>query len=130
MLQSITWSQYFLVIGLTTLFYYVIIWLLLFKGKIAFLKNVRPFSPASSMGEDAPDEMMTTIQYALGELSPLFAGRRNRSELILTLHKQLAQYKGYDDKNFREAINQFISAESERQCSIRLGEDDLRAVWL
>lgn len=130
MLHSITWSQYFLVIVIATILYYLFTWFFFFKGRVASIKNTSPLFSGTSMGEDAPDEVMTHIQYVLDDLRPVFAGRHNRSELLMSLQRQLAKYKGEDDTNFREIINQFIAAESDKQCSIRLGEDDLRAVWL
>lgn len=130
MLQSISWSNYFLVIVIATILYYLFTWLVFFKGRVASLKNTSRLFSGTSISEDAPDEVMTSIQYVLDELRPLFAGRHNRSELLMSLQRQLAKYKDEDDTNFREIINQFIATESDRQCSIHLGEEDLRAVWL
>lgn len=130
MLQSISWSQYFLVISISTALYYLFIWLVFFKGRFAFYKYAPSFLSAPSQGEDAPDEVMVTVQFVVDELRPLFAGRRNRSELLLSLRQQLVKYRDYEPASFREIINEFISQESERQCSIRLSEEDLRAVWL
>lgn len=130
MLQSISWSQYCLVVGVTTIAYYLFVWAVFFKARLSFLQAIRPFHPAYSGGEDAPDEIMTTTQHVIDEIRNVFEGRQSRSELLLALQHQLTKYKDFEDIEFRTALNQFITAESERQCSIRLNEDDLRAVWL
>jgi hypothetical protein len=80
-------------------------------------------------GEDAPDEMMTTAQQVIGELRPLFDGRENKNELILAIRLQLKKYIDWEEPGFRDLINQFVASESETICSIRLSEDDLRALW-
>ena len=130
MLNSITWSQYCFAIGLATALYYLFIWIVFHKVRFSFLNDLGRFNTPGSLSEDAPDEVMSTIQHVLDELRPVFAGRRNRSELLMSLQGQLIKYKNLDDPVFRETVNQFISAESDRQCSIRLSEDDLRVVWL
>lgn len=130
MLRSISWSQYFLTICLATVLYYLFIWVVFFKARLSFLDGIRQINSPSPMVEDAPDEVMSTVQHVLDEVRPVFAGRCNRNELLMALQSRLAKYKNVDDPVFRDTINQFISDESERQCSIRLGKDDLRTVWL
>lgn len=132
MLQSITWSHYWLMISLATTLYYIFIWIVFFKARLSFLNlnSIRQIHSPTSVVEDAPDEVMNSVQYVLDEIRPEFAGRQNRSELVMALQGRLTKYKNVDDPVFRDMINQFISDESERQCSIRLGKEDLRAVWL
>ena len=131
MLHSISWSQYFLTISLATALYYLFIWIVFYKARLSFLNvnGIRQIHSPHSMAEDGPDEVMSTVQHVIDEVRSVFAGRSSRSELLMALQSRLAKYKDVDDPVFRDTINQFIADESERQCSIRLGEDDLRAVW-
>jgi hypothetical protein len=130
MLQSVTWSQYFLVICVATVLYYLFIWIVFFKARLSFLTDIGHFQFPSSTVEDAPDEVMSTVQHVIDEIRLSFSGHSNRSELLMALQQRLSKYKDVDDPVFRDTINQFIAEESERQCSIRLGKDDLRVVWL
>lgn len=90
------------------------------------LANIRTFSVH---GEDAPDEVMSTAQHIIDELRPLFQNAPGKNELLQSLKNKLKKYNQWDEPGFRETINEFISSESQSKCSIRLGEDDQRAVW-
>lgn len=129
MIASISWSQYFLFLGLLTFFYYLIIWIVFFKAKWPVLSLSRFRNPSYS-GEDEPDELLTTAQQLMDELRPVFDGRTNKHELIMALQRKLVKYKGWDEQGFRDTINDFIASQSESKCSIRLAVEDQRAVWL
>jgi hypothetical protein len=128
MLQNISWLQYFTILLVATILYYFFLWLIVFKGKLNFLPALTNRMSAIQ-GEDTPDEMLTSAQFIMDELRPLFPNRSNKNELILALHLELKRYAGWDDPSFRDTINRFIIDESQSKCSIRLGEDDLRALW-
>lgn len=130
MLQSVSWQQYILFLLLVTAIYYLFIWMVYFKAKLPSFSATGNFSRFSTHGEDEPDEVLSTAQYVTDELRPVFAGKQNKSELILALQLHLKKYNQWDEPGFRETINAFIASESESICSIRLGEEDQRAVWL
>jgi hypothetical protein len=129
MIPSISWSQYFLFLGLATTIYYLVIWVVVFKAKVPVFSN-SDFRVASFRGEDEPDELLTTTQHIINELRPVFNGRTNKNELMMALQKKLEKYTEWDEPGFRETINDFIASESDFKCSIRLGEEDQRALWL
>lgn len=130
MLQSISWKQYLIFVLIATILYYLFVWIVFFKAKISLLPGMAHFRPLALPGEDQPDEMLSTAQHIIDELRPVFDGRQNKNELILALQLKLKRYSEWDEPGFRELINAFISQESQSKCSIRLGEEDQRAVWL
>lgn len=128
MLSSISWQQYFLFIAFAAVFYYVFVWVVYFKAKLPSL-SIGSLNGISLHGEDQPDEVISTSQHVIDELRPVFTGKENKNELVFALQGQLKKYNQWDEPDFRETINAFIAQESKTTCSIRLSEEDLRAVW-
>ena len=130
MLQSITWSQYFTYLPLTVTAYYLFVWLVFFKAKLSFLTNISNLRTFSVYAEDQPDEVMATAQHIIDEIRPLFNGRQNKNELILALQLKLRKYTDWNEPAFRDTINEFVQSECRTKCSIRLSDDDQRALWI
>lgn len=128
MLSSISWQQFLVFLLISNAIYYLFIWVFFFKARIPSFSGIGNMRQLSQ-GEDQPDEMLTSAQFIMDELRPLFPGRTNKNEILLALQSELKRYAGWDDRSFRETINRFIINESQSKCSIRLGEDDLRALW-
>lgn len=128
MLSSISWQQYFLFLGVATIFYYLFVWVVYFKFKLPSF-SIGSFNGISLHGEDRPDEVLSTSQHVIDEIKPVFEGKQSRSELVFALQGHLSKYSQWDEPDFRETINAFIAEESKTTCSIHLGEEDLRAVW-
>ena len=125
MLQNISWSQFWLVIILTSFIYYLFVWIIIYKAKFSLLKfKTRISDVVLNSGTDRED-----ISIILGDLEEAFANKQNKSELILALRKKIQTYQEIEDPGFRDSINRFILSESQTKCSIRLEEDDLRTLW-
>ena len=129
MLSFISWQQFIIFLLVANAIYYLFIWIFYYKAKLPLLSGIAHFSQLSLPGEDMPDEVLTTAQHVILELRPLFPGKENRNELILALQLRLKKYSGWEEPGFRDLVNQFIASESESICSIRLRDDDLRALW-
>lgn len=129
MLSSISWQQYLLFMAVATVLYYLFVWLVYYKAKLPSF-SVGTFSGISLHGEDHPEEVLSTSQHVIDEIRSVFEGKQNKSELVFALQQQLRKYSQWDEPDFRENINSFIADESVTICSIRLGEEDLRAVWM
>ena len=129
MLENISWSQYFTWLVVATLLYYLFLWLIVFRGKLNFLPALSNPRPSFLQGEDSPDEMLTSAQFIMDELRPMFPSCTNKNELMLSLQGELKRYAGWDDPSFRDTINRFIINESQSKCSIRLEAEDLRVLW-
>lgn len=128
MLQSVSWSQYITILLVATIFYYLFIWVVFFKAKFSFIPGLSNLQ-SSVLGEDSPDEVLTTAQHVMDELRPLFKAGANKNELLFALQQQLSKYNNWDEPGFRDTINQYISRQSGTTCSIRLSEDEFSALW-
>jgi hypothetical protein len=130
MFSNISWQQYFVFLLIANLIYYGFVWVVFYKAKIPVLSGIEKVGSISLQGEDQPDEMLTTAQYIMDEIRPLFHGRSNKNELILALQGKLKRYSQWEEPGFRETLNDFIAGESLSKCSIRLSEEDQRVLWL
>lgn len=130
MFSGISWQQYFIFLIIANAVYYTFVWVVFYKGRLPVLSGVATFRQNYMLGDDAPDEIMTTAQHIMDELRPIFNGRSNKNELILAIQGKLKRYNKWDEPGFRETLNEFITAESRTKCSIRLSEEDQRVLWL
>ncbi len=118
MLNSISWQQYLATLLVATGLYYLFIWIYFYGGVIpSFRKN-----------ENKASDRSIALQ-CMDELQPVFIGKRNPNELVLAIRQVLKKYRENTDPRFREAINEFITFQSETLCSIRLQESAWREVW-
>jgi hypothetical protein len=123
MFNSISWHQYFLFLILGLLLYYLFIWVVYFKARIPNFTRIK-------MNQEHSDEVLSSAQHIMEELRPVFARKINKQELIGTLQLKLKKYSQWNEPGFRESVNEFIAAESEQKCSIHLGVEDQRVLWL
>ena len=130
MLSGISWQQFIYFLLIANALYYLFIWVVFFKARLPILSGVGNVREISMHTGDEPDEMLTTAQYIMDEIRPLFTGRINKNELILALQGKLKKYNQWEEPGFRETLNEFIAGESLSKCSIRLSEEDQRALWL
>ncbi len=130
MLSSISWQQYVLFLGISTILYYLFVWVVYFKARIPSFSGITHLKTLSLHGEDQPDEVTSTAQYVIEEIRPAFSKHQNKNELLFALQQSLKKYNQWDEPDFRDMIHEFISAESKSKCSIHLSDDDLRVLWL
>ena len=128
MFSSISWSQYITILLEATILYYLFIWIVFFKAKLSLLPKISNLR-TSLHGEDGPDDVITTAQHVVDELRPLFKAGANRSELLFALQQHLAKYSSWEEPGFRDTITRYISRQCGTICSIRLSEDEQRALW-
>ncbi len=129
MLQSVSWQQYFVCIIIATFLYYLFVWIVFFKAKLALLAGITNFRRVSMYGDDQPDEVLTTAQHIMDEVRPLFSDCTMKNELIFALNLKLKKYVEWEETEFRKIINEFIATEGESKCSIHLSERDIAKVW-
>lgn len=130
MFSTISWQQYCIFLIIANVVYYLFVWIVFFKAKLSFLTGAGRMRSFFQHSDDEPDEVMTTAQHVMDEIRPLFNRRSNKNELILSLQLHLKKYNQWNETGFRDTVNDFIASQSESKCSIRLGEEDQRAVWL
>jgi len=137
MFTSVSWQQYIVFISITAVIYYIYILLRYYRNEVInFIKGIKN-TPVPSKEKNngktitTPDE---TLNELLGELKILFqlASRRNypKEELMMALQLKLKEYGQFKNSSFEIAVNNFIANESDNQCSIHLGKEDQRVVWI
>lgn len=129
MLENISWQEYISCLLIATITYYLFVWIVFYKARISFLPGLTGLRNFSVQHTEEPDEVMTSVQFVLDEIRPLFEARRTKNELLFALQRHLDKYSHCDAPGFRDTIELFITQQSESVCSIRLGDDDLRALW-
>ena len=137
MFTSVSWQQYIVFISITAVIYYIYILLRYYRNEVInFIKGIKNTPvPSKEKNNDktitAPD---ATLNELLGELKILFqlASKRNypKEELMMALQLKLKEYGQFKNSSFEIAVNNFIANESDNQCSIRLGKEDQRVVWM
>jgi hypothetical protein len=130
MFESVSWSQYIIALLICTIVYYLYIWVVYYKAMLPSLRGGQNAETLLSSDEEQVDENTASVQDIMDELRPLFTYGYHKNELILALQKQLKPHRLRNGKGFRSTINAFIANESLTTCSIRLGEEDQRAVWM
>jgi hypothetical protein len=122
MLNTISWTQYFSFISIAVILYYVFVWIVYFKGKL----------PSLMMRQETVNHSVDVPAHALAiipVLESVFQQKYNKQELMMVLKNHLKQYDATDE-DMKEAINKVIVAECMSKCSIHLGEEDLRVLWM
>lgn len=130
MFESVSWSQYIITLLICTIIYYLYIWVVYYKAMLPSLRGGMNAETFLSSDEEHVNENLSSVQDIIEELRPLFNYGYHKNELILALQKQLKRYRHRDEPGLRDTINAFIASESLTTCSIRLGEEDQRAVWI
>lgn len=128
MLNAISWQEYLVFISAILILYYA--FLLIFYFRVNFSSLLKLNMKSFFRDKELHSEMSGNAKKIIQEIRPAFTGKQNIHELIYDLQLKLEPYKHWDEPEFRENINQFITAESEAQCSIHLSEEDLRVLWL
>lgn len=129
MLSSVTWSEYLIVLMITTLCYYALVAILFFRSRMPSFSRIGGMPSFPFQAEDAPDEIMTTAQHVIEELRPILRPGAAKNELLFALRQQLAAYTGWEEPGFRETVNRFLLDQIRRTCSIRLDNEEVSTLW-
>ena len=130
MLRTISWQQYLLFLFIVIVIYYLCVWIICYKAKLPSFSFLEDHNSSSHDEDDIPDELQGNAWKVIRELKPVFHSRQNKHELIYALQAKLKDYQQWDEPGFRETINVYILGQSEKKCSIRLSEEDLRVLWI
>ena len=137
MFTSFSWQQYIIFISIGLLVYYMYILLRYYRdGLINFIKKIKNIPVISEEKKNnktlAPGD--ATLNELLEELKILFqlASKRKypKEELMMALQLKLREYDQFKNTHFEIAVNNFMATESDNQCSIHLGEEDQRVLWM
>ena len=137
MFHLVSWQQYMIFILVVTLIYYVFILLRFYHNELFHLlkgvKNLpaiaeekrdkKTFTGENDSMNDLLEDLKTIFQSASQKKYP-------KEELMMALQLKLREYDQFKNTPFEIAVNNFIAEESENQCSIHLGEEDQRVLWM
>jgi hypothetical protein len=59
----------------------------------------------------------------------LFQPGASKQELLVAINQSLTKYNNWEEPGFRDTIDQYISRACGTTCSIRLSEEEQRALW-
>lgn len=156
MLSKVSWEAYLIFIALSTLVYYLLVYLLYFRTELKAglprmasnsvdnsetfsfkteKQNPSLFDPIPINRAPSDEEHQQSIAYAcMDELNSFFENQKKtkarKPELIHSLYTILQKYPSLGKSAYKDSITNVIAAESENICSIHLSAEELKGVWL
>ena len=145
MFNTISWQEYFTFLLTTIAVYYLVVYLLYFKGKNGRLQTVQgSFSnekPSKEQRATLFDQQLNTeenlqpiVHACMDELNAFFENQKRKkaikSELMFGLHTILQKYPSLRNSDYRESLTNVIATQCEAICSIHLSAEELKDVWL
>jgi hypothetical protein len=130
MFYGISWTHYLECLGILLLAYYLVTCIIIFRTEMLSLFNRATGRVWEADERRYPPDKEDNASLIIREIGPLFKRNINKEELSYSLRTKLTRYNQWDEPGFREKINAFILGESEKKCSIHLGEEELRALWI
>lgn len=137
MLKQISWTEYFVAIGLLLLIYYVLIVVVYFRSDIWQLVSGKKQLALATAGNTVEQDVNTdeeklynNANNLIAELKLLFAKKYVKEELIVALQQKLKSYNFLKETAYQASINNFIELEAENKSSLYLSEEELRIVWM
>jgi hypothetical protein len=152
MLSSISWQEYWITVLLSSIFYYLVVYLTCFKGIFKSNSTVpkgKTFSFATtelkaeqSVSTMSSNEMQhsskinteeLTAEACFDEINAFFENQKGskpaKKEMIFSLYTILQKYPSLRNSDYTETINRVITTQAEAICSIHLSADELKGVW-
>ena len=148
MFSAYTWSDYFKIIAVAAVLYYLFIAVMYYPKELRALFSRRPAKPIdnglqeeevidgySGYAEDEEGNENTfadsqQLMNAVNELMSRAAVQQyTRSDLKLELKEVFDQFPTLNDPVLRTAINEYVVKQSEEKGAILLREDEVDLLW-
>jgi len=155
MLKNISWSDYWIFIGITLVVYYASVSALyylneikqIFSGNsslrlklnhskrfvITNLDNKGNYSNTDNISSQPVNDINSVVSEYMNEIKSLLqqAAHNNliRQEIIYSLQQLANKYFSIRDSPFKSFITNYIFIECYNYCSIHLDEDELKGMW-
>jgi hypothetical protein len=144
MITTISWHQYFIFLAVSTILYYLVVYLLYFRTASGVrIQKWGSFNNDLIKKEELPslfdhpsnveDNLEDTVYACMDELNAFFENSKKskaeRSEVIVALHSLLQKYPSLKNSEFRQSITNVIATQCENICSIHLSAEELKGVW-
>jgi hypothetical protein len=135
MLENVTWTQFFIGVGVLLLVYYAYVFVKYFKpGRLPV--------PAALAGdgedrkdqvEALADETILAAEELAGRIAECIAfaaeTRLSKADLLDRLRGELSDFPTLDTPAFREGIKNVILSETDRRGSVTLSEREVNGLW-
>lgn len=131
MFTQISWTNYFTIILLLAVGYYLVIGYLYYRNYflqiISGKKNaandfVTVFQNQDSVIQSFSDEVCAYM-------NEVGKNKQDKNDIMFSLQLLLQKYPTLKDLSFRESVQNIINNECKKYCSIHLSEEELRALW-
>lgn len=145
MFTTISWHQYFIFLGVSTILYYLVVYLLYFRNTLetGIHQRLDSFNSDSTKKEELPslfdhpsnaeDNLEPTVYACMDELNAFFENNKKskavKSEVMFALHSLLQKYPALKNSDYRQSITNVIATQCENICSIHLSAEELKGVW-
>jgi hypothetical protein len=140
MLNNISWTSYWTIIGITLFLYYAGICFRYYlvevkqilSGKLKL--NLNKKISNDLVGISSQQDFLSTISQFKQEITVILkeAAEKNfiKQELMYSLQLLFKKYSTIKDGSFEMAINDYLFIECPKQCSIHLDEEEVMSLWV
>ena len=149
MLKQITWPTYFYLVIFFTVLYYLIVFIIYYIpyirqgldelltkgsfGKTNTHKTESATTLTSSIEIESEKPLFTLTQRLIGELEIVIRkaclDKYAKESLTTSIQHIISGYPSLKGTPFTVSVNNYITAESQINCSITISEDDLEMLW-
>ena len=145
MFNTISWHQYFIFLAVTTILYYLVVYLFYFRNSLetSIRQKVDSFNYNSTKKEELPSlfdhpshaegNLEHTLYACMDELNAFFENSKKskavKSEVMFALHSLLQKYPPLKNSEYRQSITNVIATQCENICSIHLSAEELKGLW-
>lgn len=143
MFEHISWQTYWTLIAVLSTGYYLAVYLLYFrKGLVRRLQtqnllaeDLTKASPSSSIiNNENIDKAEPQAESCLDEINAFFEAKKKSkvemNELLYGLHGIARKYSSLKDSPYSDMLSNIIVTQAQSICSVHLGVDEVKAVWL
>ncbi|RPD39334.1 hypothetical protein [Chitinophaga barathri] len=135
MLENVTWTQFFIGVGVMLLVYYLFVFFKYFNQHRLLVSGT--VTNDASKREDSNDALAEETIAAAEELSDRIAEsiayaadtKMRKDELLQRLRAEISDFPTLDTPAFREGIKNVILSETDRNGSVTLSEREVNELW-
>lgn len=148
MFNTISWQSYWQCLAITTVLYYIVVYLVYFRRDVALFSSRKvsrdftgtkdsPFSE-TNIDSDSPEQQDRAEAYmayaCIDEVKALFEQLKSskgvKSEILYALQKLLAKYAALKTSGYQKSIATVIISQCEHICAIRLNKEEVDHAWM
>ncbi|HEX8331184.1 MAG TPA: hypothetical protein VF622_01110 [Segetibacter sp.] len=141
MINSISWASYGYALTISLFIYYLIIGFVYYKDDIRQLLSGRQSALQFTKGEYMPAPsaegdkgLFSIVQNLADEIEAFFqeASGQNygKGELLSSIRLLVSKYPVVASTSYETYINSIIKKNIQVYCSITIGDDDIKGVWI